>query len=37
MHRLENVGNIPLEVIEIQTGERLNEDDIIRLEDDYKR
>ena len=36
-HRLENVGNIPLEVIEIQTGERLNEDDIIRLEDDYKR
>ena len=37
VHRLENVGNIPLEVIEIQTGERLNEDDIIRLEDDYKR
>ena len=36
-HRLENVGNIPLEVIEIQTGERLNEDDIIRIEDDYKR
>ena len=37
VHRLENVGNIPLEVIEIQTGERLNEDEIIRLEDDYKR
>jgi len=37
VHRLENVGNIPLEVIEIQTGEHLNEDDIIRLEDDYKR
>ena len=37
VHRLENVGNVPLEVIEIQTGERLNEDDIIRLEDDYKR
>ena len=37
VHRLENVGNLPLEVIEIQTGERLNEDDIIRLEDDYKR
>ncbi|MEO1944489.1 MAG: mannose-1-phosphate guanylyltransferase/mannose-6-phosphate isomerase [Candidatus Thioglobus sp.] len=37
VHRLENVGNIPLEVIEIQTGKYLNENDIIRLEDDYKR
>ena len=37
VHRLENAGDTPLEVIEIQTGESLNEDDIIRLEDDYKR
>jgi len=37
VHRLENTGDVPLEVIEIQTGKRLYEGDIIRLEDDYKR
>jgi len=37
VHRLENEQNIPLEVIEIQTGDYLGEDDIIRLEDDYDR
>ncbi|NPA15274.1 MAG: mannose-1-phosphate guanylyltransferase/mannose-6-phosphate isomerase [Deferribacteres bacterium] len=37
VHRIENVGKIPLEIIEIQTGEYLEEDDIIRLEDDWER
>ena len=36
-HRLENHEKIPLEIIEIQTGNYLGEDDIIRLDDDYKR
>jgi len=37
IHRLENNENGTLEIIEIQTGEYLGEDDIIRLEDDYER
>ena len=37
IHRLENQENIALEIIEIQTGNYLGEDDIIRLEDDYER
>ena len=37
LHRLKNYGDIPLEIIEIQTGEYLGEDDIIRLKDDYQR
>jgi mannose-1-phosphate guanylyltransferase len=37
IHRLENKEKIPLEIIEIQTGMYLGEDDIIRLEDDYQR
>ena len=37
IHRLENPGRIPLEIIEIQTGSYLGEDDIIRLEDTYGR
>ena len=37
IHRLENQGKISLEIIEIQTGHYLGEDDIIRLEDDYQR
>ena len=37
IHRLENQEKYPLEIIEIQTGAYLGEDDIIRLEDDYKR
>ena len=37
IHRLENPGSIPLEIIEVQSGGYLGEDDIIRLEDIYKR
>jgi mannose-1-phosphate guanylyltransferase/mannose-6-phosphate isomerase len=37
VHRLENPGEIDLEVIEVQTGSYLGEDDIIRLEDVYAR
>jgi mannose-1-phosphate guanylyltransferase / mannose-6-phosphate isomerase len=37
VHRLENPGKILLELIEVQTGSYLGEDDIIRLEDDYQR
>ena len=36
-HRLENPGKIDLELIEVQTGSYLGEDDIIRIEDDYQR
>jgi mannose-1-phosphate guanylyltransferase / mannose-6-phosphate isomerase len=36
-HRLRNPGVIPLEVIEVQLGEYLEEDDILRFEDDYGR
>lgn len=36
-HRLENPGSIPLEIIEIQSGGYLGEDDIMRLEDKYNR
>jgi mannose-1-phosphate guanylyltransferase/mannose-6-phosphate isomerase len=36
-HRLVNPGNIPLEVIEIQSGSYLGEDDIVRFEDVYDR
>jgi mannose-1-phosphate guanylyltransferase len=37
IHRLENSNDSPLEIIEIQTGSYLGEDDIIRLDDDYQR
>ncbi|MDY6919169.1 MAG: mannose-1-phosphate guanylyltransferase/mannose-6-phosphate isomerase [Pseudomonadota bacterium] len=37
VHFLENPGKIPLEIIEIQTGAYLGEDDIIRLNDQYGR
>lgn len=37
IHRLENPGMIPLEVIEVQIGEFIDEDDIERLEDDFER
>ena len=37
VHRLETPGKIPLELIEVQTGSYLGEDDIIRIEDDYQR
>jgi mannose-1-phosphate guanylyltransferase / mannose-6-phosphate isomerase len=36
-HRLENVGKVPLHMIEVQSGSYLGEDDIVRIEDDYKR
>ncbi|MDP3563331.1 MAG: mannose-1-phosphate guanylyltransferase/mannose-6-phosphate isomerase [Methanoregula sp.] len=36
-HRLRNPGVIPLEVIEVQLGEYLEEDDIVRFKDDYGR
>lgn len=36
-HRLENPGNIPLEMIEVQSGSYLGEDDIVRFEDVYNR
>ncbi len=36
-HRLENPGKVDLEIVEIQGGEYLGEDDIIRLEDDFSR
>lgn len=37
VHRLENPGILPLVLIEVQMGEYLGEDDIVRLSDDYKR
>ncbi len=36
-HRLENVGKVPLELIEVQSGSYLGEDDIVRFEDNYGR
>ncbi|WP_096700122.1 mannose-1-phosphate guanylyltransferase/mannose-6-phosphate isomerase [Magnetospirillum sp. 15-1] len=36
-HRLENPGKIPLRMIEVQSGEYVGEDDIVRFEDDYGR
>jgi mannose-1-phosphate guanylyltransferase / mannose-6-phosphate isomerase len=36
-HRLENPGKIPLEIIEVQSGAYLGEDDIVRFEDQYGR
>ncbi|WP_080745152.1 mannose-1-phosphate guanylyltransferase/mannose-6-phosphate isomerase [Cupriavidus necator] len=36
-HRLENPGKLPLEIIEIQSGGYLGEDDIVRMDDNYGR
>ena len=36
-HRLENIGDAPLEIIEVQSGSYLGEDDIVRFEDIYNR
>ncbi len=36
-HRLENPGAIPLELIEVQSGSYLGEDDIVRFDDEYGR
>ncbi|MGN6308782.1 MAG: mannose-1-phosphate guanylyltransferase/mannose-6-phosphate isomerase [Xanthobacteraceae bacterium] len=37
MHRLENPGKVPLNLIEVQSGPYLGEDDIVRTEDIYRR
>ena len=37
IHRLSNPGKIPLRIIEVQSGSYLEEDDIVRFEDDYDR
>lgn len=37
VHRLSNPGKIPLELIEVQSGSYLGEDDIVRIEDNYGR
>lgn len=37
MHRLENPGRRPVKIVEVQTGEYLEEDDIERFQDDYQR
>lgn len=36
-HRIQNTGSEPLVFIEVQTGTYFGEDDIVRLQDDYKR
>ncbi len=36
-HRLSNPGQIALEIIEVQLGEYVGEDDIVRFDDDYGR
>jgi len=36
-HRLANPGKVPLEIIEVQSGSYLGEDDIVRFQDDYGR
>lgn len=37
IHRLQNEGKLPLVIVEVQVGEYTGEDDIIRMQDDYKR
>jgi mannose-1-phosphate guanylyltransferase/mannose-6-phosphate isomerase len=37
VHRLENIGETPLQLIEVQSGDYLGEDDIVRLDDEYGR
>ena len=36
-HRLSNPDTVPLKVVEVQSGDYLGEDDIVRLEDKYVR
>lgn len=36
-HRITNDGNVPIEIIETQTGTYFGEDDIVRYEDDFGR
>lgn len=37
VHRLENCGKVRVQLIEVQVGEYLGEDDIVRIEDDWER
>ena len=37
VHRLQNEGKLPLVIVEVQVGEYTGEDDIIRIQDDFKR
>ncbi|RVZ31577.1 cupin domain-containing protein, partial [Helicobacter pylori] len=37
LHRLANYGKIPLIIIEVQVGEYVGEDDIVRIDDDFNR
>jgi len=37
VHALENPGRVPLEIIEVQSGSYLEEDDIVRFQDRYGR
>ena len=37
VHRLSNAGKIPIVLMEAQVGEYTGEDDIVRIEDDFKR
>lgn len=37
IHRIGNPGKLPLAIIEVQQGEYIGEDDIVRIEDDYRR
>ncbi len=37
VHRLANLGSAPLEIVEVQFGDYLGEDDIVRLQDDFGR
>ena len=37
IHRMHNTGDAPLVIIEVQFGDYLGEDDIVRLEDDFGR
>lgn len=37
VHRIENPFSTPLQIVEVQRGERLLEEDIVRLDDDYDR
>ena len=37
VHRIHNTGSVPLVFIEVQFGDYLGEDDIVRLEDDFGR
>lgn len=36
-HRIQNIGTVPLVIVEVQHGDYFGEDDIVRLDDDYGR